>query len=125
MREFNYRQIASICHAANRAYCETIGDFSQLTFDSAPEWQRNSAMDGVEFHIKALLTGQKPSPAASHEAWLEAKRLDGWKFGVSKDVDKKEHPCFRPYNDLPIEQRMKDYIFGAIVEAFFNASKES
>jgi hypothetical protein len=55
--------------------------------------------------------------SASHDSWLAAKAADGWKYAPMKDVAKKEHPCFVPYGELPIEQRRKDYLFKAIVAA--------
>jgi len=48
---------------------------------------------------------------------LKVKEADGWKYGPVKDAEKKEHPCFRPYNLLPRDQKAKDYIFRAIVHA--------
>lgn len=116
-------QAAKVCHEANRAYCETIGDNSQPKWEDAPEWQRSSAITGVRFHIAALAVGKKPSPSASHESWLEEKRKDGWTYGPVKDAAKKEHPCFLPYDGLPMDQRLKDYVFAAIAEAFWNASQ--
>lgn len=74
-------------------------------------------MAGVQFHIDH----PDASPSASHDSWLEEKRRDGWKYGAIKDADLKEHPCFLPYNQLPIEQRIKDYLFRAIVHAFIDA----
>lgn len=112
-------EIARVCHEANRAYCATIGDLSQPAWDDAPEWQRKSAITGVTFHLRFLIKGYEPLPANSHESWLEEKRRDGWKFGAVKDAEKKEHPCFVPYNDLPVEQQLKDYIFAAIVKGCF------
>ncbi len=113
-------QIARVCHAANREYCLTIGDDSQPSWDFAPQWQKDSAVQGVQFHLAAHRKGEKPSPAASHEKWLEQKRREGWQYGPEKDPEKKLHPCFMPYDGLPMNQRIKDYIFGSIVEAFFN-----
>lgn len=104
--------IAKICHEANRAYCETIGDHSQPSWDLAPSWQRESAIAGVQKHLAAPLT-----PEQSHESWLEQKRADGWVYGPEKDPEKKTHPCMVPYADLPKEQRAKDHLFGAIVAA--------
>lgn len=106
-------EIAKVCHEANRAYCETQGDFSQMDWERAPDWQRRSAVKGVKFHLDG-----NHGPEASHENWLKEKRADGWKFGAVKDVEAKEHPCFRPYKELPVEQRRKDMIFLSIVNAF-------
>lgn len=122
-RIMNSEHVARVCHEANRAYCLTIGDDSQPAWDEAPDWQKSSAIKGVEFHLNTLKSGQEPSPSASHESWLVEKREQGWNYGPVKDPEKKEHPCFVPYEELPIDQRMKDYIFAGIVKSFFNAEK--
>lgn len=114
-------KIAKVCHEANRAYCETLGDFTQLPWERSPDWQRESAINGVQFLISAAIDGKKPSPGENHEKWLEAKRVAGWKYGPMKNAEKKEHPCFVPYEELPVEQRIKDYIFSAIANAIFGA----
>lgn len=105
--------IAKTCHEANRAYCASLGDFSQLYWEDAPGWQRESAIKGVAF----ILENPNASPAASHESWLSEKEADGWKWGPEKDPVHKIHPCFVPYDQLPQAQKSKDYIFGAIVRA--------
>lgn len=104
--------IARTCHEANRAYCQAIGDNSQKPWDESPEWQKESARNGVLFHLNG-----DHGPEASHESWLAEKRADGWKYGPVKNPETKEHPCFVPYSELPLEQKAKDYIFRAIVHA--------
>ena len=106
-------QIAKVCHEVNRAYCKALGDESQLPWVDAPQWQRDSAIMGVEF----IRANPEAKPSASHESWLKQKEADGWKYGPVKDAEKKEHPCYVPYDELPVEQKAKDYIFGAIVRA--------
>jgi len=105
--------IAKVCHEANRAYCATLGDSSQVPWDGAPAWQRVSAVKGVEFN----LANPDAPPSASHDSWLREKEATGWKYGPVKDAEKKEHPCFVPYEQLPEEQRKKDALFKAIVAA--------
>lgn len=105
--------IAIVCHQVNRAYCQALGDDSQPTWEDAPEWQKSSALNGVLFHIDNPDAG----PHHSHNSWLSEKQAAGWKFGPVKDPEKKEHPCFVPYEQLPTEQKAKDYLFRAIVHA--------
>lgn len=109
----NIEAIAKICHEANRAYCAALGDNSQPAWESAPDWQRQSAVTGVRFSIE----NPDAPPSASHDSWLAEKERDGWKFGEVKDPEAKTHPCFMPYDALPVEQKAKDYIFQAIVRA--------
>lgn len=105
--------IAQVAHEINMAYCNAIGDNSQTEWDDAPGWQKQSAIHGVEFHI----FNPDAKQSASHDAWLEEKKDTGWKYGKIKDAEKKEHPCFVPYEKLPTEQKVKDYLFKQIVHS--------
>ena len=109
----NVSAIAKVCHEANRALCDGLGDNSQKPWEDAEQWQQVSAINGVNFNL------QNPdAPAsASHDSWLEEKRAAGWKYGEVKNADLKEHPCFVPYEQLPLEQQAKDHLFKAIVAA--------
>lgn len=100
-----------MCHAINAAYCQSMGDDSQPTWDDAPDWQRSSAIAGVEMH----LANPDATPEQSHESWYKVKEAEGWKYGEVKDMEKKEHPCFLPYEELPDEQKAKDYLFRTTV----------
>jgi len=113
-------RVARVAHETNRAYCESIGDNSQRPWSLAAEWQRESAVNGVQFQIGERKAGRVPPPEAQHEAWLADKKAAGWVYGAVKNEAIKQHPCMVPYAELPIEQRMKDYLFVAVVTAFLN-----
>lgn len=103
--------IAKVAHEVNRAYCQALGDKSQLPWDEAPEWQKESALNGVTFHIENPNAG----PQGSHESWMKQKDADGWKYGPFKNPGIKEHPCMVPFNELPKEQQAKDFLFHTVV----------
>lgn len=103
--------IARVAHEINRAYCASLGDTSQPAWDDAPEWQQKSAIAGVEMH----LANPDATPEQSHESWLAQKLADGWTYGEVKDAENKQHPCCVPYDQLPPEQKAKDYLFRAAV----------
>jgi hypothetical protein len=114
LREFfTVLKIARVTHAANKAWCEEHGDYSQTDWEDAPQWQKNSALIGVIYKL------QNPDATSSqqHEEWIKIKIAEGWTFGSVKDTDAKTHPCLLPYDQLPPEQRKKDELFGAIVNA--------
>jgi hypothetical protein len=113
-------QIAEIAHEANRAYCKVLGDFSQKSWDDAPKWQKNSIIEGV----KVIFKDPDTSPEKQHNEWMEYKIADGWKYGVSKNSDTKTHPCIVPYDELPIEQKIKDYLRTSIVTCLKTWSNE-
>lgn len=112
--------IARICHEANRALCTAIGDNSQPTWDDAPEWQRSSAINGVE----NIRDGKVTRAEQSHESWSEHKLREGWTYGPVKDAAKLEHPCLVPFAELPVEQRAKDVLFFAIASSLLGALEE-
>lgn len=112
-RKLTVEAIARVCHEANRAYCVALGDFSQPAWADAPDWQRESAMQGVAFHLRQ----PHADPRASHENWLAVKVAEGWTYGAVKDPQAKTHPCMVPYDVLPLEQRLKDAVFCSIVDA--------
>lgn len=105
--------IALVAHEINRAYCASLGDDSQPAWDEAPEWQQQSCLAGVDMH----LANPDATPENSHESWLAQKVAEGWTYGEVKDVVEKKHPCCVPYDDLPPEQKSKDYLFRAVVHA--------
>jgi hypothetical protein len=105
--------IARVCHEVNKAYCEALGDTSQVSWEDAPKWQKDSALLGVELHQ----SNHEAGPKASHESWLKQKKLEGWSFGGIKDPENKKHPCMVNFEDLPKAQQAKDYIFRALVLA--------
>lgn len=103
--------IAAICHEANRRLCTVIGDASQEPWETAPGWARESAWDGV---VK-ILDGRVNEPRDSHASWMAHKLAEGWKYGEIKNPEAKEHPCLVPFDELPIAQQLKDYVFFGIV----------
>src|SRR5690606_2016961 len=68
---------------------------------------------GVRAHLAAALT-----PEQSHALWMKHKLAEGWRYGPVKDEEHKEHPCLVPYEQLPLNQRTKDWLFAAICGVF-------
>lgn len=110
---------ARCAHEVNRAYCIALGDLSQLPWDDVPKWQKDSVMAGVQ----AIIDNPEITPEQSHEGWLKLKKEQGWRFGTVKDPDKKEHPCFIPYSQLPKEQQAKDALFQLAVRSVLEAQQ--
>lgn len=108
--------IASVCHEANRAYCEQLGDTSQVPWERATDRQKLSARSGV---LGVLCNGD--TPEASHARWMEGLVRDGWKHGPKKDPELQEHPCLVPYEQLPVAQQRKDHLFHEICYAMAEA----
>lgn len=104
---------ASICHEANRELQIAAGDDTVSPhWKSAPNWQKESALEGVQNALKGL------TPKEMHEAWMESKLEDGWEYGETKNAVAKTHPCLVPYEELDENQKLKDAVFLSIIKAF-------
>lgn len=109
----NIEAIARTAHEVNRAYCLSLGDTSQTSWEDAPDWQKASAIAGVDF----LAGNPHAGVVAIHHNWVMTKVADGWVPGPVKDAHKKQHPCLVPFEALPKEQQAKDYLFVGTVRA--------
>lgn len=105
--------IAPVCHAANKAWCEASGDWTQKDWNEAEQWQKDSAIKGVQFRIDNPNAGHD----AQHNAWMADKIADGWVYGIKKDAEAKTHFCIVPFEQLPKFQQQKDILFCAVVDA--------
>lgn len=105
--------IAKVCHEANLVLCHFNGEDTQKNWNECPQWQRESAVQGVEFR----LANPDATPEDQHKAWMEAKEKDGWVYGEVKDANAKTHPCMVAYDQLPASQRAKDHLFQGIVDS--------
>lgn len=110
-------RIAKVCHETNRAYCQTLDDNSLQPWEKAPEWQKESSRTGVAMHLSGDY-----SPEYSHKSWIDQKAASGWVYGETKDEDKKTHPCMVSFQDLPLDQQVKDILFCNVVQSFKQAA---
>lgn len=104
--------IAYVAHNINRAYCEAIGEPVPPHWEEADQDMRNSLLRGVLFTLR-----HNSTPEMQHEEWMKTKLEQGWKLGPVKDAEKKEHPNLVPYDQLPQEQRVKDFLFRGVVNS--------
>jgi hypothetical protein len=89
---------------------------SQPTWDEAPDWQKKSAISGV---VGVIFRSE--GPAEAHANWLSDKTAAGWKHGLKKDIEKKEHPNMVPYEKLPLKEQQKDVLFVTTVTAMVSS----
>ena len=109
-------QIAKVCHAVNRAYSRCVDLRVTEVWDECTTEHKNSIVAGVNFRIaKPEVTGEE-----AHNSWMEQKLQEGWTYGKEKDSAMKRHPCLLPYLHLPLEQRLKDDLFSAVVKSMLD-----
>ncbi len=109
---FDAESIAAVIHDANRRLQLILEDPApSQPWDNAEQWQRDSAVDGVQRALDGA------TPRELHENWCSYRRADGWVYGETKDAVAKTHPCLVDYDELPTEQRVKDSLFFGVVDA--------
>lgn len=74
----------------NNGYIPSPKDVSDIALDS-------SVMELVEVMAKNV-----------HEVWAESRIREGWRYGVTRNEERKEHPCLIPYEELPESERDYD-----------------
>jgi hypothetical protein len=109
MTELSIETIAETCHEANRVLQQVLGEEVNPPWAVLDQELKDSIMDGVLNALKGV------TPRESHENWLKFKEAHGWSYGETKDFEKKTHPCFVAYDELPPEQQLKDELFTSIV----------
>ena len=110
---FSIEQIAKVAFDLNAAICRGLGDDSQPSWEGAADWQKESVIDGVEYHMR----WPDALACSSHNNWLRKKYKDGWTYSEVKDPEKKTHPCLVEFDKLPIEQQLKDHVFRQAVHS--------
>lgn len=116
---FTTEQIARIVHAANTELRAQLGEAIQ-PWEALTEPERAGVRTGIEIAI----ANPTMTPEDSHKSWTRTKFEQGWVYGKEKDAVAKTHPCIVEYNELPVEQRVKDYLFQGIVRALHKATTE-
>lgn len=101
------REIANDCHRDIVVYKNNILKVDDYTSDAA------STLSGVRSYLRFNGT---LIPKMQHDDWMASKVGMGWTYGDIKDPEKKTHPCLVPYEELPIEEQVKDYIFILAIE---------
>lgn len=112
---------AKHAHEVNLLYCISLSDHSQRPWNETPEEIKESARIGA----RAVLNRETITPEEQHALWLKTKTEQGWKYGPVKDMDKKEHPCFVPYSELPAAMKIKDSLFREAVLSVYEAFEEA
>ena len=105
--------IAAVTWAANAEYCRQIGDRLQPRWDDAEEWERRSAIAGVQFHREH----PDATDAECHDERMVHERAAGWRLGTMHDEDNRRSPYMVEYDELPEKQRVKYRLFRGIVRA--------
>lgn len=126
MAELDLYLIGSVVTEANKVLQHELKEGIGPYWIDIEDEIEQSILNGIKTHLAYVeRTGNALTPKESHELWIREKDRLGWKYGPVKDVKLKEHPCFVSYLTLSKEQRLKDYLFSKLIEAFYLWNKEN
>lgn len=103
-------KVAEACHEANRELQKLTGEEVNGSWDEISEDMRQSTLAGV------VEVWEGTTPEKLHQHWCMERMAAGWRWGPVKDPATKEHPCLVNYNQLPLEQKVKDILFQGIAK---------
>lgn len=112
--------VAHIAHEANRAWSMANGHCSHQAWGDAPEWQRESARQGV----LRCLAQPDMTPRMVHDQWARHMSAAGWRHGATKDENARTHPSLVPYEALSPVERARDILFRAVVLSSFEVQSD-
>lgn len=108
---FGVEDIARIVVNTNADYSNALGE--QIAYwDETSTEVKNSIIRGV---ISALR--YDPTPEQNHQNFLDDRMKDGWTYGPEKNVELKQHPDLLPFEQLPTDQKAKNFIFLSLVKS--------
>ena len=106
-------RIARVAHDAMRAWKRAIGQDPGPEWEDAEDWMRVSSRAAVAHR----LANPSAPASAEHERWMAEKRAAGWRYGPERNDAEKVHPMLVDYARLPEEERKKDTLILAVIDA--------
>ncbi len=114
------QELAELIHGINLLYTKTAGlPGTTVPWIAVSEGERAKFIAAVEEQIK----NPSSSPENSHKRWMKSKKQDGWIFGEFNRVEK-THPCLANYDELPLEQQIKDKLFMKLIKMMKSLVRE-
>lgn len=107
-------RMACTAYEAGRGYGLACGEVGRNTWQIAPVKQQ----EAYRSQVRAVLENRGKSAAQIHDAWCEAKRVQGWTAGSVVDVDAKTDPWLVRFEELEPEQRFGYELVKGVVEAW-------
>ena len=86
---------------------ELLGEpaYDQRIFNDAEKARRTDAL------MQCAYDGSIQSPRERHSDWCRMHMEQGWMYGPTFDPVNKRHPNLRPWDELPLDARVKADIF--------------
>lgn len=108
--------IVQVAYEINKAFCESLGDFSNKPWLEVSE----EVLKSNSMLVAVVLKHPEITPEDIHNVWSLSRLTSGWTLGEEKDTIKKTHPSLKDFKDLSETERAKDFIFKQVVLSIDN-----
>jgi len=109
---FGLEDIARLVVNTNADYSLALGEQAVTYWDATSPEVRASIIRGI---ISALR--YDPTPAQNHQNFIDDRTKEGWTYGPEKNAEAKTHPDMIPFEQLPADQKAKNFIFLSLVKS--------
>lgn len=112
-------EISKIAHETMREYKESLGE-PLPAWDNAAQWMKDSTVDT----IKDIMSDPSKTAEDIHNEWMRQKIASGWKYGPVKDAEQKTNPLLIPFNNLTVQEKIKDSLMSEVCNYAIKAKEE-
>lgn len=122
--------VASMCHEANRKWCEAHGESGlHKPWEEETQEEKSISINAMRELLTnhAFITKADISMCAQRawEKWKHEKTEQGWTYNPVKNRELKHHPCLVPYYDqLNKYEKTKDRIYIAMIKMILEMYEE-
>jgi RyR domain len=115
-------------HAEASVHKFVLGDLTLVAYDAIrrfvlvygddfPEW--DDLMDDEQQFFLQLIREYFEDPTRSavqmHEAWLDRRRLEGWRYAPEVDLTERLHPSMVPFSKLSEREQAQTRLTGSVI----------
>jgi len=104
-------EVARMVHQTDKAYCESIGDYSNKNWEQAEPADKKRMEDIVQFYTDNPLA----MDCSIHNVWIKAMVMDGWVKGDEFNPFTKTHPGIIKFEEIPFEQQVRATIIRRVI----------
>jgi hypothetical protein len=109
--------VGRVVHEATAALKVAFSEPDSMPhWDEAPQIMRDLSVGAVRFRR----ANPQAAPGAQHSEWVRERTEAGWTYGPVKDSLKKTHPLMVPFEQLPVQEKIKSAVLLSIIDAMLD-----
>jgi hypothetical protein len=117
---FVLRHIAEIAYDAIRRLYLVFGE-------PVPEWEDQSDDDQQFFlqRVRECIEHPDWTPQRLHEAWVDRRQSEGWRYGAETDLPGRRHPALVPFSKLTEREQASVRLIASAVASLLSLLQQT